>query len=399
MNGKAGMKTASSSEHVVEQARSIVSAALAGATNNQATNNENKVMNDWDRTVNLGKELAVIVWRWCGRCESWSDRRLAYDRCIDPLGSGAQLPADFVDDGSDLVLCRRGTRVASIRLRDGGSAEMDVDGGRPSERRDLAKMGDLAEMGVDAGRVLEEGVRRTSEGEPELVLRDAVDGCQGGGRRRCEPLRSLAMRLGLLHEWSSDDVDWSQREPDLMQYVANASTGRVRLFSRWSIPPHHVRAEKEANSVDELWAELARRGRCPRCGHPCDGIGRRSPLCVECAELTAAEEDDARRGGGWPQETVKMDPDEREARNRALRWLRGVKHVKRPSSQSDAHDRGESKIELPCVRCRRTIYKPAFWYGYRSICNRCLAPEFAIHTSDTPPKSSILATASSHHVN
>jgi hypothetical protein len=289
----------------------------------------------------------VVVRRQCPTCGAPEDVRYQYDQAVDPLAAGAALPANYVDDGADLSLWRDGRRILSIHT------------GRPPRL-------------VDATRIHVEDAARGLNMSKEVVLLRASGppqrACHGAGGRGCFTLKQLAQRLGMLREWSSDDVDWDAdpQQTDLMQYVANASTGRYRIYRHWDPNPPISRQ-------NPLWAELAKRGRCPRCEEDHNTKGQ--SMCDTCVELSLSE-NDKESNGEWPFDTVQLDPAERQARNASLSWLRAVKHIKRPSGGSNA-ERGETENELPCVRCRRTTYKAAFWYGYRSICNRCLAPALA----------------------
>jgi hypothetical protein len=202
-------------------------------------------------------------------------------------------------------------------------------------------------------------------------VRDACVDSGGCGGRWCVTTRVLATRLGLLVASSSDDVDWSQPDPDLMQYVANASTGRYRVYEQWAIP------SPDQLSAEPGWRELVRRGQCVRCLCP-HTPSPDAPLCVDCTEQTQTQSDQP----SSLYETRILDPVERKARNDSLQWMRAVKHIQRPPRAPQNEDRGKTENELPCVRCARTTYKAAFWYGYRAICNLCLAPELARHLAN-----------------
>lgn len=304
----------------------------------------------------LCRHRRLVVRRECLTCGAASDRRIAYDSCLDPLGLGAELPPGFVDRGADLVLFTgRPTRQVAIFL--------DRKDNDDDEREGLDVHVAVPEDVSFWPSILSDGI----------VLVDGQRPVERCADPNCLTLMELAGRLGIVSERNTDDVDWDRPNPDLTQYVANASTGRFRIRRQWR-PDVPYRFDD-----DRLWDDFERRSTCPRCDRRCNTLSRHKSLCAEC--VTALSQT-----GCDESETRPLPAEEREARNANLRWLRSVRHVRRPAYPhgDNPETRGDVENEHPCVRCARITYKPVFWYGYRSICSTCLAPEFADRINPAP---------------
>ena len=63
----------------------------------------------------------VTIRKRCLRCNSLPiSVNYSYDTVLDPLGSGVNLPADYVDDGADLLLYQNGQKIVSFTFSDLG---------------------------------------------------------------------------------------------------------------------------------------------------------------------------------------------------------------------------------------------------------------------------------------
>lgn len=304
----------------------------------------------------------LVVRRKCDRCGCYSQRSIQFDRAVDPLGAGAQLPPDYADTGADILLLGADWSIAGsvgFGLRAASNPQV-IHCSAPS-----AISSALAALSTNSAVCLEE-----ARNIP------AASGCE---RKECIPLKELAQILGWRRSWTSDDVDWESDAPDVSQFIANACTGRIRVYITWQSSPQPL----VSGLALRLWqAELFRRKKCPYCEQKFPNelkepdeqkFSEQWPFCAACSPQIYN-----RSRMVLPYDEVKMDPAARSKRLAQVGWVRAFPYVKKPEKpQTD--DEAASFVptnDKPCVGCNEITYKPLFFYGYRAICPPCLSQQF-----------------------
>lgn len=323
----------------------------------------------------------LTVRKHCLRCSSAAvSATYDYDTVIDPLGSGVSLPADYVDDGADILLYKNARLIASIGFNDRA-----IRGPTPATWCVLepATAINAALKTID--------ISPDSKTTSGLELDDVRSVVQCG-RQECVPLKEAARLLGWRRSWTSDDIDWNAKCPDVSQYIANTCTGKIRLYFEWLLIPKPL---ADGLIVRSLQIEVARRGKCLFCEQPANGVTVNWPFCTKC---TPAVKNQSYRQAHNAYDVVAIDAKVKQQRLDRLGWVRSIPHVKKPEHQDHNKSATSSTAattaatapapinDKPCVGCEELEYKPLFFYGYRAICQHCLYPLFIKHLPDLAPQ-------------
>ena len=148
----------------------------------------------------------------------------------------------------------------------------------------------------------------------ELMDLKHMDECSN---KMCVPLKELARLLGWRRSWTSDDIDWKVPKPDVSQFIANACTGKIRLYFEWSRTP---RPSAAGQTLAMLQAELIRRNKCLYCEQlQQQQITSEQPFCAACAVRL---ENNQRQQ--LPYDVTLMDAKTKQQRLERLGWVRAA---------------------------------------------------------------------------
>jgi hypothetical protein len=332
------------------------------------------------------KRRLLTVRKHCLRCNSLAvSATYEYDMVIDPLGSGVTLPADYVDDGADILLYKTGQLVASI-----GFSDRALRGATPASWCALepATAINAVLKSIDSATTNELDFKSDLAGG---VLLDDVRSVAECGRQECVSLKELARLLGWRRSWTSDEIDWNAKCPDVSQFIANTCTGKIRLYFEWSLVPKPL---TNGMTLRSLQIEVVRRCKCLFCEQPATGVTRDWPFCAKC---TPALKSQNYRQSHSAYDVTVMDTKTKQQRLERLGWVRTIPYVKKPEKSDDHKSSTHTAAagatagavpvnDKPCTGCEMLEYKPLFFYGYRAICQPCLLPLFIKHFPDLVPQ-------------
>jgi hypothetical protein len=297
----------------------------------------------------------------CTQCQRNASTTLPYTHVIDPFAGNIPPPPDeIIESGADVVLvCTDGKQRRLLGLRISVSTP---------RREEPAGSGQIRCVNVDWKRSLPWCVKALVDRDIlTIVETETVVRC---GHDLCLSSLELATKLGLYNSWSTDEVDWDAKIPDLSQYVANTSTGNYRVYKQWFTkrPPSEellMRAEESDDDDARLMNEVQRRGKCLMCASGIVSDADSACFCVRCCG--AIERNDYQL---LPYESLHLSAEERDARNAKFAWLKSTPYLKKPTKNSQGQIL--SAPEKPCVDCGTEDYKPIFYYGYHALCSQCL---------------------------
>ena len=330
---------------------------------------------------------AITIETECGRCSAVFSKTKEYTFVLDPLGSGVVLPAGYVDDGSDLLLYHQSKLVCSLAF-----GERALRGPVPDSwisldplttinscLQTLANAYSEAKV-TSASHPTANGIVDTKDQkqtiDKNMVLRE-VRKASSCGRAECVSLRELAHLVGWRRSWTSDDIDWHAEFPDVSQYIANACTGKIRVYFEWQPKPVPL---VQGEQLRALQNEIAQRAKCLFCEQTETKLSDSWPFCGKCSIAVRTKQ---YKQQVMPFDTIDMNPEARRKRHAAVGWVRSFPYVKKPD-KSAKHEDGSQPLPVndkPCVGCDQIEYKPLFYYGYRAICPKCLLVEFKTQNS------------------